>query len=481
MHVGPDGAKLGVVTGDARSGNDRRGVQHATEAQEDAPVELPPIVVDRSDIGRRPRPPTAEVRIGDRERDDVVDRLRGAVGSGHLTLDEFAERVEAAWQAAVPSELVPLVVDLPGGRDPGSDAAASAPVSAAAAEATATTPGRSKVIGIMSGADTRGRWRVAPKVRAFAFWGSATVDLRDALMESPVVDIHATAIMGGVTVIVPEGIPVELDGWVLMGGSTNRADLDGVVPGAPVVRVHASGLWGGVDVRTKASRGGRSSRVDEHEESRDVVDDFGDVGIGAPAPRPDPPRPLVDPVPDEVRESRRRAGDRRSPDLPEGTLTIMFTDIVDSTEMTARLGDLRAVEMVRAHDALVRRALRDQEGREVKHTGDGIMASFTDTGRAVQCARAVQQAFEAFNLGSRDKLRVKIGIDVGEPVVDAQDLFGGTVQMAARLCQGADPNQILVSAEVFSLVRNDFTLVEHPARSLKGFARPVPVYELTWT
>lgn len=171
----------------------------------------------------------------------------------------------------------------------------------------------------------------------------------------------------------------------------------------------------------------------------------------------------------------------KGPQLESALRTIMFTDIVDSTEMTARLGDLRAVEMVRAHDALVRRALRDQEGREVKHTGDGIMASFTDTGRAVQCARAVQQAFETFNLGSRDKLRVKIGIDVGEPVVDAQDLFGGTVQMAARLCQGADPNQILVSAEVFSLVRNDFTLVEHPARSLKGFARPVPVYELTWT
>ncbi len=82
---------------------------------------------------------------------------------------------------------------------------------------------------------------------------------------------------------------------------------------------------------------------------------------------------------------------------------ILFTDIVDSTGMTARLGDARAVEMVRAHDAMVRRALKDSGGREVKHTGDGIMASLKDARSAVQCARAIQQAFHAFNLASREK------------------------------------------------------------------------------
>jgi hypothetical protein len=93
---------------------------------------------------------------------------------------------------------------------------------------------------------------------------------------------------------------------------------------------------------------------------------------------------------------------------------IMFTDIVGSTSMTERLGDARSVEMVRAHDALVRRALKDKDGRVVKHTGDGIMASFEDAAASVQCARAIQQAFEAFNLASKEKLRVRIGIDVGE-------------------------------------------------------------------
>jgi hypothetical protein len=82
---------------------------------------------------------------------------------------------------------------------------------------------------------------------------------------------------------------------------------------------------------------------------------------------------------------------------------IMFTDIVDSTGMTARLGDARAVEMVRAHDAMVRRALKDKRGREVKHTGDGIMASFDETNAAVGCARAIQQAFDAFNRKRRSQ------------------------------------------------------------------------------
>jgi class 3 adenylate cyclase len=159
---------------------------------------------------------------------------------------------------------------------------------------------------------------------------------------------------------------------------------------------------------------------------------------------------------------------------------IMFTDIVDSTGMTARLGDLRAVEMVRAHDALVRRALKDKGGREVKHTGDGIMASFHEVPAAVDCARAIQQAFDAFNLASKEKLQVRIGLDAGEPVADSNDLFGATVQMAARLCQSAAPDTIVVSEAVSGLVSNRFHLVGLGNRTLKGFAQPVEAFEVNW-
>jgi class 3 adenylate cyclase len=155
---------------------------------------------------------------------------------------------------------------------------------------------------------------------------------------------------------------------------------------------------------------------------------------------------------------------------------ILFTDIVDSTAMTARLGDARAVEMVRAHDALVRRALTDALGREVKHTGDGIMASFADTAAAVTCARAIQQAFHGFNLASRERLEVRIGIDVGEPIADSNDLFGATVNMAARLCQEAEPGGIVVSQTVGAQVRELAKLRPLAPRRLKGFAEPVALY-----
>jgi len=159
---------------------------------------------------------------------------------------------------------------------------------------------------------------------------------------------------------------------------------------------------------------------------------------------------------------------------------IMFTDIVGSTSMTKRLGDARSVEMVRAHDALVMRALKDKNERAVKHTGDGIMASFHDAKDSVQCARAIQQAFEAFNLASKEKLQVRIGIDVGEPIADSNDLFGVTVQLAARLCQLADPDAILVSSAVRDRIRNSLPVTAIGPRDLKGFQEPVDVLGVEW-
>jgi class 3 adenylate cyclase len=159
---------------------------------------------------------------------------------------------------------------------------------------------------------------------------------------------------------------------------------------------------------------------------------------------------------------------------------VMFTDIVDSTGMTGRLGDARAVEMIRAHDALVRRALKDSGGREIKHTGDGIMACFGDVGAAVDCARAIQRAFDAFNLASAEKLRVRIGIDAGDPIEDSNDLFGATVQKAARICQGATPEGITVSEAVRTRMPARLEVTQLGARTLKGFGEAVPLYEVAW-
>jgi len=179
---------------------------------------------------------------------------------------------------------------------------------------------------------------------------------------------------------------------------------------------------------------------------------------------------VADPAPDTGIESGPDAAFR----------AVMFTDIVNSTAMTARLGDVRSVEMVRAHDSMVRRALVDVGGREVKHTGDGIMASIDDVGAAARCAQSIQSSFEAFNLASAEKLQVRIGLHAGEPVEDRNDLFGATVQMAARLCAEAKEDAIVISDKVRKLIPADIRTKELGPRALKGFAEPVMLFEVSW-
>ncbi|MFO1154723.1 MAG: DUF4242 domain-containing protein [Rhodospirillales bacterium] len=173
-------------------------------------------------------------------------------------------------------------------------------------------------------------------------------------------------------------------------------------------------------------------------------------------------------------------GPDREPAMDGAFRSVMFTDIVDSTGMTARLGDVRAVEMVRAHDAMVRRALATCHGREVKHTGDGIMASFDNVTAAVACACATQEAFAAFSRNSSERLRIRIGIHAGEPVEDSNDLFGATVQIAARICQMAEAETILVSETVSCGLATAFRLKPLGPRQLKGFAEPMNLYEIAW-
>ncbi len=148
--------------------------------------------------------------------------------------------------------------------------------------------------------------------------------------------------------------------------------------------------------------------------------------------------------------------------------------------MTARLGDQRSTEMVRAHDAIVRRALKDALGREVKHTGDGIMATFDEADRAVSCSRSIQSGIDAFNMASAEKLNLRIGMDAGEPVAENDDLFGSTVQLAARLTAAADADTTFVTQAIRDLAPTDVRILERGNRELKGFSDPVPVFEVAW-
>lgn len=163
-----------------------------------------------------------------------------------------------------------------------------------------------------------------------------------------------------------------------------------------------------------------------------------------------------------------------------GLRAIMFTDIEGSTDISTSRGDTVAVELVRRHNEIVRAALDRFGGREVKHTGDGLFASFASVTSAVQATVAIQRdATETSALGPT--LAIKIGLSAGEPVEDSQDLFGAAVNLAARICAHARGGQTLVAGTIKDLaIGKDLSFLGHGAIGLKGFPDPVPIYEVDW-
>ena len=170
------------------------------------------------------------------------------------------------------------------------------------------------------------------------------------------------------------------------------------------------------------------------------------------------------------------------PTEPGAFRTILFTDMEGSTSLTQRLGDAAAQEVLRTHNIIVRDALTAHSGTEIKHTGDGIMASFTSASAALEAAVAIQKALADHNQGNPDTaIRVRIGLNAGEPVAEDEDLFGTAVQLAARVCDKAEPGQILVSNVVQELAAGKgFDFADKGEASLKGFEKPVLLHEVRW-
>ena len=165
-----------------------------------------------------------------------------------------------------------------------------------------------------------------------------------------------------------------------------------------------------------------------------------------------------------------------------GIRTIMFTDVVNSTTLTQSLGDEAGLAMLGIHDTIVRDALSALGGREVKHTGDGIMASFISAAGAVRCAIQIQRELDKHAKASPDRpLSVRVGAAAGEPVEQNNDLFGSTVQLASRLCAHAQPEQILVSNAIAELCLGKGLLFEDLGEvTLKGFGYPVRAHAAAW-
>jgi len=188
------------------------------------------------------------------------------------------------------------------------------------------------------------------------------------------------------------------------------------------------------------------------------------------------------------------------PVAPGAVQTILFTDVEGSTALTDRLGDAAAREVLREHERITREALRAHGGSEVKTMGDGFMASFGSATKALECAVAIQKAFDPDAVGAGLKparpgmgdgdaaaIRVRIGLNAGEPIAEddpdgRSDLFGTAVIVAARIAAQAPGGEILVSDVVRQLVAGKgFVFEDRGEHLLKGFEDPVRVWEVRWS
>jgi hypothetical protein len=181
-----------------------------------------------------------ELRVSDAEREATVVRLREAGGEGRLTLEELAERVEAADAARTRSELDALTADLPAGRR-------------AALPPEIPHKERRWIVAIIGGETRKGRWRPSRRTNAIAVMGGVDIDLREAELADGA-EILAVPVMGAVSITVPEGVSVEMSGFALMGGNSGPDDDVLPLPNSPIIRVRAFSLMGGVVVERKPAR-----------------------------------------------------------------------------------------------------------------------------------------------------------------------------------------------------------------------------------
>lgn len=168
--------------------------------------------------------------------------------------------------------------------------------------------------------------------------------------------------------------------------------------------------------------------------------------------------------------SRRRRRGRPSPTPEIEQVAVMFTDVVGSTELLDRVGDAQAHELRRRHFGLLRDAVGDHGGREVKNLGDGLMVVFDSPPAATACGVEMQRAVAA----SEDPLRLRVGIAGGETVREDDDHFGRPVVVAKRLCDVAEPGAVLVSGPVRGLLPDAAVDRERLGPlALKGLSEPV--------
>jgi class 3 adenylate cyclase len=174
--------------------------------------------------------------------------------------------------------------------------------------------------------------------------------------------------------------------------------------------------------------------------------------------------------------------DLRRASAPDGTVTLLFSDIENSTRLNERLGDQRWLEVLGTHNSIVRAQVDEHRGYEVKSQGDGFMIAFPSAHQAVSCAIDVQRALARRAANGELPVRVRIGIHTGEAIQHDGDFYGSSVTLAARLADRAEGGEILVSSLVRSLVEpaGDITLHDAGEAELKGLSGKQRFFRVAW-
>jgi class 3 adenylate cyclase len=427
------------------------------------------------------------LRVSDAERDRAAGALAKACSEGRLTLDEFSQRVEVVLLATTQSDIDGALADLPRG-----DAIAY----------KSPLPETGWLVGVLSGSDRKGRWRPKAKMKALALMGGINIDFRNAVIEGPAVTITAISFMGGIDIVVPEGVSVHVGGFAFMGGKSVRLAEVPVLPGAPVINVRAFPIMGGVSVRTKRSRsrlidavhqvlpahgdpaapqlGGRSAKSKGAKANRQRNQVLGARDALA----------LATEILDQLAGRGYPVGTMGSsapsrPRLaPDGTVTILFSDISGFTEITEQLGDGASQELLATYFGIVRAEVSAHAGYEVKCHGDEAMLAFSGAGQAVRCAIDIQRSLVTYNEQHPGAtIRVHIGLHTGEAIQDRGDFLGRTVILASRITDEAEADEIPVSSLLHELTAASADLSFASARtvSLQGVSDPQVLYPVRWS
>jgi hypothetical protein len=209
----------------------------------------------------------AELRASDADRERVADVLRHAAGEGRLTVDELDERLNATYASVTRADLERLVEDVPvdGALLPAIGQAA-APVASGVALRPGAEGGSHWILSIMSGADRRGRWRVAPRCNVVSIMGGAELDFNQVELTAPETEVVVFSLMGGADLYVPDGLNVEVSQFAFMGGNDVKLGDAPHVPGAPTLRLKLISIMGGADVKRGTKQSWRERREQRRRE-----------------------------------------------------------------------------------------------------------------------------------------------------------------------------------------------------------------------